>query len=80
MPDFITNIFDLLSDGLKWILYLAPPGGAFVVAYHALLIKHGNLEPGDVDKHKKAMRNTFIYTAIAFSASGLVTLLISYFK
>ncbi len=80
MPDFVGNVFNLLNDALKWVLYIVPVAAGFVMAYHALMIKFTDGEHTANIKHKDAMKKTLIYGAIAFSASGIVSVILSYFR
>lgn len=80
MPAFVGNVFRLLSDALNWVLYLVPVAAALVIAYHALMIKFAEGEHEGALKHKKGIKKTLIYGAIAFSASGLVSVILSYFS
>jgi len=80
MPEFIGNIYNLLNDALRWVLYIVPVATAFVIAYHALLNHFAEGDHAANIKHKEAMKKTLIYGAIAFSASGVVTVILSYFR
>lgn len=79
MPSFVGNVFNLLNDSLRWVLYLVPVAAGMVIAYHALMMKFAE-DPSANMLHKNGIKKTLIYGAIAFSASGIVTVIFSYFK
>lgn len=78
-PTFIIGGDSTLADILKWILILVPVAAAAMLAYHALMKQLSDGDPGTIAEKNKKMKNVLYGAIIAVSASGLVTLFLSYF-
>lgn len=78
-PDIITGTKDLFSDITKWLLILIPLGIGAFVGFQAL--QKGMTEDQAEIAHKnKVIKNSIIGGILAVSASGLINLILGYYK
>lgn len=78
-PKIVTGTERLIKDAMKWLLILIPVTGSLMIAYHQHMKKWAQ-DSGDIAMRDKRSKNIMIATIIAFSASGLITALLSYYE
>ena len=77
-PELITGAQKLFNAATTWLLTLIPVAAGCVLGWHALQKALTDDDAVIADKRKK-MKNTLIYSAVAFTAVGTVRLFLSFF-
>lgn len=78
-PKLITGTVSLFKAITTWLLLIIPVGAGAVLGYQALM-KSLTDDQGVIAEKNKMMKNVLIGAAIAETASGLVTVILSYYK
>ena len=78
-PKLITGTVSLFTAVTSWLLIIIPTGAGAVLGYHALQ-KSLSDDQAVVAEKNKQMKNVIIGAAIAETASGLVTILLNFYK
>ena len=79
-PNLVIGLQSLLSAVSGWLLGLIPVGGGLMAGYHWFMSGVGS--GGDEmqsAQHKRALKTTLFGTVGAFTAMGLVRVLLSFF-
>jgi len=78
-PVLVTGTLSLFQAATTWLLLIIPVGGGLFLGYHALMKALTDDQAVIADKNK-LMKNVLIGLAIAETASGLVTVILSFYK
>lgn len=78
-PKLITGTVALFQSATTWLLLIIPVGAGFVLGYQALQ-KSLTEDQAIIAEKNKMMKNVIIGAAIAETASGLVTIVLSFYK
>ncbi|MBJ6360507.1 hypothetical protein JFN88_04105 [Paenibacillus sp. MAHUQ-46] len=79
-PVVVTGSKRLGQDFLKWVLILVPITAASMMGYQAWMKGLADGDENAIAMRNKAMKRILISTIIAFSAVGIVQLVISYYS
>lgn len=77
-PTLITGSVALLQSATTWLLMLIPVGAGLVLGYHALQKSMADDET-TIAHRNKLMKNVIIGSAIAETASGFITVVLSFY-
>jgi len=77
-PQLVTGTVNLFRAISGWLLLIIPVGAGAVLGYHALQ-KSLSDDHAVIAEKNKMMKNVIIGAAIAETASGLVTLVLSFY-
>ncbi|MEN1990232.1 hypothetical protein [Paenibacillus hubeiensis] len=79
-PKIVSGSKKLGEDGLKWVLVLIPVGAAAFMGYHALAKLAAENDSAEIASRNKSMKRILIAAIIGESVSGIVTLVLGYYK
>lgn len=71
---------ELAAAAGAWLTGLIPATGAVLLGYHAWMKQMADNESGEIAARNKAMKRVVIFSAVAMTASGLFTLVMTYYK
>lgn len=77
-PKLVTGTVDLFKTATTWLLLIIPVGAGLFLGYHALQ-KSLSDDQGVIAEKNKLMKNVLIGSAVATTASGLVTIVLSFY-
>lgn len=77
-PKIVTGTVDLFQAATGWLLLIIPVGAGLFVGYHALQ-KSLTDDQAVISEKNKLIKNTIVGAIIAETASGLVTLILSFY-
>lgn len=78
MPQFIQDVINLAQQATLWLLALVPVTGGLFFLYFSWK-KSVTEDEGMLEKLNRNIKNTLIYSAVCFGASGIVTTILSFF-
>jgi hypothetical protein len=78
-PKLVSGTVDLFDDILSWLLLIIPGGMAIMLAYHAFTRSMAD-DPATIAEKNKLMKNVVIGGLLAFSASGLIKIILAYYQ
>jgi hypothetical protein len=78
-PKLVTGTIELFKAISGWLLLIIPAGAGAILGYHALQKTMTEDDAVIADKNKK-MKNVLISAAVAETASGLVTVVLSFYS
>ncbi|WP_274655573.1 hypothetical protein [Paenibacillus humicola] len=78
-PNIVVGAQKLMQDALKWVLILVPVSATLMIGFHGWMKSMADGDPGAIADRNRKMKNVAVGAAIAECASGLVTVLLTYF-
>ena len=77
-PKLVTGTVDFFRSATAWLLIIIPVGAGFFLGYHAFEKSLSNDQAVIAEKNK-LMKNVLIGSAIAVTASGAITIFLSFY-
>lgn len=78
-PKLVSGTVALFQSITTWLLIIIPVGAGAVLGYHALQ-KSLSDDQAVIAEKNKLMKNVLIGAAVAETASGLVTIILGFYK
>lgn len=78
-PKLVSGTVKLFQSITKWLLVIIPVGAGAVLGWHALQ-KSLTDDQAVIAEKNKQMKNTVISAAVAETASGLITIILNFYK